>query len=717
MASDETRTVIASCPHDCADSCAMLIDVKDNRIVKVRGNPDHPFTRGGLCVKVNNYGERVHSAERVLYPLRRSGAKGSGEFERISWDDALGEIKRRWGEIIDEFGATPILPYSYLGAMGVLNGLFAGDAFFNRLGSSITERTFCGSGAATGFYMTLGEASGMDPESFAQSKYIVIWACNSISTNLHHWPFIAEAQRNGAKVVVIDPLRSRTAKKADWHLAIRPGTDAALALAMMHVSTGEGLADDDYIARRTVGFADLKARAEEFPPDKVAAITGIEADDIRRLAREFAGQQPAAIRMGIVIERSPGGGQAARALSCLPALVGAWRHVGGGILFTPEFAFPVKWGDLIRPDWLRPGTRIVNQWQLGAALTGDLGADPGGGLDPPIKSLMVYNSNPVVSAADQDKILAGLAREDLFTVVSEQFLTDTARYADLVLPATTQAEQFELMYSWGQFYFSINEPAIAPLGEAVANTELFRRLAATFGFNDAQFHRSDEEMAREAVDWDDPKMAGISFESLRETGFARLNLATPATYAPHAEGNFATPSGKCEFRSSVAEGGNMVFASFRQGSEEFQPNEPLDPLPSYIPPQESAATAPELAQLYPLNILSPKAHAFINSTFANLPAQLHHAGEQLLMIHPEDAAARGIGEGSAVNVFNQRGAFAAVAKVSDDTMPGIVVAPMGYWLKGSRSGNTVNAVNSARYADMGRAPTFSDNLVEVSLIE
>jgi anaerobic selenocysteine-containing dehydrogenase len=377
MASDETRTVIASCPHDCADSCAMLIDVKDNRIVDVRGNPDHPFTRGGLCVKVNNYGQRVHSSERLLYPLRRSGAKGSGEFERISWEDALGEIKRRWGEIIDEFGATAILPYSYLGAMGVLNGLFAGDAFFNRLGSTITERTFCGSGAATGFYMTLGEVSGLDPESFAHSKYIVIWACNSISTNLHHWPFIAEAQRGGAKVVVIDPLRSRTAKKADWHLAIRPGTDAALALGMMHVITGEGLADDDYVARHTVGFTDLKARAEEYPPERVAAITGLNAGDIRRLAREFAGSQPAAIRMGIAIERSPGGGQAARALSCLPALVGAWRHVGGGILFTPEFAFPVKWDDLIRPDWLNPGTRIVNQWQLGAALTGD--------LDPPIK--------------------------------------------------------------------------------------------------------------------------------------------------------------------------------------------------------------------------------------------------------------------------------------------------------------------------------------------
>lgn len=708
--SDNTRTVIASCPHDCPDSCAMLVDVKEDRIVGVRGNPDHPFTRGGLCVKVNNYGERVHSPDRVLYPLRRSGAKGSGQFERISWDDALGEIKQRWGAIIDEFGPTAILPYSYLGAMGVLNGLFAGDAFFNKLGSTITERTFCGSGAATGYFMTLGDSSGMDPESFAHSKYIVIWACNSISTNLHHWPFIAEAQKNGAKVVVIDPVRTRTAKKSDWHLAIRPGTDAALALGMMHVIIAEGLADDDYVARYTVGFEDLKARAEEYPPDKAARITGLDAEDIRRLAHEFAAAQPAAIRMGIAIERSPGGGQAARALSSLPALVGAWRHPGGGILFTPEFAFPVKWDDLIRPDWVRPGTRIVNQWRLGDALTGD--------LDPPIKSLMVYNANPAVVAGEQDKILKGLARDDLFTVVSEQFLTDTARYADIVLPATTQLEQFELMYSWGQFYFSINEPAIAPLGESVPNTELFRRLAATFGFDDTQFQRSDEDMARQAVDWDDPRVAGISFDSLREIGFARLNLATPATYTPHAEGNFGTPSGKCEFRSSLAEAGNMVFASFRQGSEEFQPSdEPLDPVPDFIPPQESAAAAPELAQRYPLNILSPKSHAFINSSFANLPEQLRHAGEQMLMIHPEDAAARNIGERSHVRVHNQRGAFEAVAALSDDTRPGIVVAPMGYWLKGSRSGNTVNAVNSARYADMGRAPTFSDNLVEVSPID
>lgn len=706
--SGDTRTVIASCPLDCPDSCAMLIDVKNDQIVKTRGNPDHPFTRGGLCIKMNNYGDRVHSPDRVLYPLKRSGAKGSGQFERLSWADALGEIKRRWSAIIDEYGATAILPYSYLGAMGVLNGLFTGDAFFNHLGSSITERTFCGSGAATGYFMTLGDSSGMDPESFVHAKYIIIWACNSISTNLHHWPFIAEAQRNGAKVVVIDPLRTRTAKKADWHLAIRPGTDGALALGMMHVIIGEELADDDYVARHTLGFAEMKARAEEYPPEKVAEITGLEAEDIRQLGREFATAQPAAIRMGIAIERSPGGGQAARALSCLPALVGAWRHVGGGILFTPEFAFPIKWDDLIRPDWVRPGTRIVNQWQLGAALTGD--------LDPPIKSLMVFNSNPVISTAEQDKVLAGLAREDLFTVVSEQFLTDTARYADIVLPATTQAEQFELMYSWGQFYFSINEPAIAPLGEAVPNTELFRRLAATFGFDDPQFQKSDEDIARDVVDWDDPRVAGISFESLRETGFARLNLGTPATYAPHAEGNFGTPSGKCEFRSSVAEAGNMVFASFRQGSEEFQPGEPLDPVPDFIPPQESIASAPELAKRYPLNILSPKCHAFINSSFANLPQQQRHAGEQMVVIHPDDASARNIAEGSPVRIHNQRGAFEAVANVSDDTRPGVIVAPMGYWLEDSRSGNTVNAVNSARYAEMGRAPTFSDNLVEVTLI-
>lgn len=707
--SDETRTVIASCPHDCPDSCAMLIDVKDDRITKVRGNPDHPFTRGGLCIKMNNYGDRVHSPDRVLYPLRRIGAKGLGKFERISWAVALAEIKQRWGTIIDEVGPTGILPYSYLGAMGVLNGLFVGDAFFNRLGSTITERTFCGSGAATAYYMTLGDSSGLDPESFAHAKYIVIWACNSISTNLHHWPFIAEAQRNGAKVVVIDPVRTRTAKKADWHLAIRPGTDGALALGMMHVIIAEGLVDDDYVERHTVGFTDLKARSEEFPPEKVADLTGLNPDDIRQLAREFSTSQPAAIRMGIAIERSPGGGQAARALCSLPALVGAWRKPGGGILFTPEFAFPIKWDDIIRPDWVSPGTRIVNQWKLGDALTGD--------LDPPIKSLMVFNANPAVVIADQDKVMTGLAREDLFTVVSEQFLTDTARYADIVLPATTQAEQFELMYSWGQFYLSINEPAIEPIGEAVPNTELFRRLAATFDFDDAQFQKNDEDMAREAVDWQDPRVAGISFDALRKKGFARLKLATPATYTPHAEGNFGTPSGKCEFRSSLAEEGNLVFSSFRQGSEEFQPGDPLDPVPDFIPPQESVANSPELAKHYPLNILSPKSHAFINSTFANLSKQKRHAGEQMLMIHPEDAAMRNIVDRAPVRVHNQRGVFEGVASVSSDTRQGVVVAPMGHWLTDSRSGNTVNVVNSTRYADMGRAPTFSDNLVEVTLLK
>ncbi len=705
---DGTRTVIASCPHDCPDSCAMLIDVAADRITDVRGNPDHPFTRGGLCVKVNNYGERVHSADRVLHPLRRNGAKGSGAFEPISWDDALADIKRRWNAIIDQFGPTAILPHSYLGTMGVLNGMTAGDAFFNKLGSTITERTFCGSGAATGYFMTIGDVPGTDPESFAHAKFIIVWACNTISTGLHHWPFIAEAQRNGAKVVVIDPVRTRTAKKADWHLAPRPGTDGALALGMMNVIVAEDLVDHDYVARHTVGFDALKTRVADYPPETVAEITGLDPQEIRTLARTFATTQPAAIRMGIAIERSPGGGQAARAITCLPALVGAWRQVGGGILFSPEFAFPIKWDDLIRPDWIRPGTRIINQWDLGAALTGN--------LDPPVKSLFVYNANPAVVVGEQNTVLAGLAREDLFTVVSEHFLTDTALYADLVLPATTQAEQFELMYSWGHLYLSINEPAIAPRGEAVPNTELFRRLAATMGFDDPQFTRSDEEIARCAVDWTDPKMAGITFDGLRKRGFARLNLAPPDAYAPHAEGRFGTPSGKCEFHASLAEGGNTVFAGFRQGSEEFQPGEPLDPLPCFIPPRESVATAPDLAKRYPLNILSPKAHAFVNSSFANLPRQRRREGEQMLMIHPQDAARRGIEDGTVVRVHNQRGAFEAVATVSDDTRPGVVVAPMGHWVKHSRSGNTVNAVNSARYADMGRAPSFSDTLVEVSAI-
>jgi anaerobic selenocysteine-containing dehydrogenase len=470
-ASGQRTIVRGACPHDCPDTCAMLVTVEDGRAISVRGDPEHPFTRGGLCVKVNNYEQRVYSSDRVLYPLKRSGPKGTSQFTRVSWDEALGVIRDRWTDIIDNFGPAAILPYSYLGTEGILNGLNVGDAFFNKLGATISEWTFCDSGSCTAYFMTIGPSHGMDPESFKHSKYIILWACNTISTNLHHWPFIAEAKNNGAKLVVIDPVKTRTAREADWHIPIRPGTDAALALGMMNVIISEDLVDHHYVKNYTEGFEELKDRVQAYSPESVAEITGISPQDIRTLAREYATTQPSVIRIGVAIERHTGGGQTVRAAACLPALVGAWRRVGGGMLQLPIWAFPVKWENLMRPDWIKPGTRILNQWRLGPALIGEEK------LDPPIKSLFVYNSNPAVVVPEQDKIIRGLEREDLFAVVSEQFLTDTARYADIILPATTQLEQFDIMFSWGHLYLSLNQKAIEPLGEAVPNTELFRRLA------------------------------------------------------------------------------------------------------------------------------------------------------------------------------------------------------------------------------------------------
>jgi len=694
----------------------MLVSVEGGRATAVRGDPDHPFTRGALCAKVNDYVDRVYSAERVLHPMRRSGPKGSGKFERITWGAALDEIAGRFRAIVAEHGAQAILPYSYLGTEGLLNGLNVGDPFFNRLGASISERTFCASGAITGYIMTVGPTPGTDPESLIHARYIVIWACNVISTNLHLWPIIAEARRRGAKIVVIDPLRSRTARAADWHIPIRPGTDGALALGLMNVIIGQNLTDDEYIDKYTVGYSELKERAREYTPERVSHITGIPASDIVQLAHEYARSQPTAIRFGVGIERQAGGGQAVRAISCLPALVGAWRRPGGGLVFMPNFAFPVKWDVLTRPDLIQPGMRHINQYRLGAALTGELG------LQPPIRALFVYNSNPVVVAPEQNRIVAGLSREDLFTVVSEQFLTDTADFADIVLPATTQLEQLDLMFSWGHLYLTLNQPAIAPLGEAVPNTELFRRLAARMGFDDPCFRRTDEETVRAIIDWDSPALAGVDLGVLKRDGYARLKIGTPDTFAPHAQGAFPTPSGKTEFVSSMAARGNFVLPIFRTGSTSFDPPEresetPIDPVPTYIPPRESAMTDPVLAARYPLNIISPKSHAFLNSCYANLPRQRRIAGEPMVTLNPADAAERGIAEARAVRVFNQRGAFEARAHLSDAVRPGVVVAPLGHWRKFSRSGSTVNAANAAVLADLGNAPTFSDNLIEVEPVD
>jgi anaerobic selenocysteine-containing dehydrogenase len=611
--------------------------------------------------------------------------------------------------IITESGAEAILPYSYLGTQGIINGLNVGDPLFNKLGATVSERTFCDSASCTAYMMTIGHTPGVDPESFVHSKYIILWACNTLSTNSHHWPFIEKAKKNGAKLVVIDPVRTRTARLADWHIQIRPGTDCALALAMIHVLIEEKLIDRDYIDKHTVGFDELAERVASYTPEFAAAETGIPVEDILKLAREYATTPPAVVRIGVAVERHAGGGQTVRAIACLPALIGAWKHVGGGLLQLPIWAFPVNWPALMRPDLQPPKMRVINTWRLGSALTGGLA------LDPPIRSLFVYNANPMAMVSEQDKLERGLSREDLFTVVSEHFLTDTAKYADIVLPATTQLEQKDIMFSWGHLYLSYNNPAIAPLGEAVPNTELFRRLAAAMDIDDPFFFRSDDEMIEASMDWTSPALQGISLDTLKTTGFARLALQHPDDWAPHRDGNFPTPSGKCEFKSSIAAGGNFVVPLFRQGYGNDQAGEPVDPLPHYIKPNENATTAPALAARYPLSLISPKSHAFLNSNYGNLPEQTALAGEeQMVILHPDDASPRGIVAGSPIRVFNNRGAFEAFATLSADVMRGVVVAPAGYWHRSNRKGATVHAVTPPAYADLGRAPTFSDILVQVA---
>lgn len=700
-------TVLGACPHDCPDTCSMLVKVKDGKVLGVQGNPAHPFTQGRLCAKTNHYQERVYHPERVLHPMRRVGPKGSGQFERIGWDEALETIRDRWNAIIARSGPRAILPYSYLGTQGLVNGLTVGDPFFNKLGATVSERTFCDSGACTGYIMTVGPTPGMDPESFQHSRLIILWACNMLSTNAHMWPFVEKAQRSGAKLIVIDPVRTRGAQQADQHIAIKPGTDAALALAMMHVIINEGLTDADYVEKYTTGFDELKAHVQQYTPEFAADVTGVDAEVIRSLAREYAAAQPPAIRIGVGIERSAGGGQLVRALTCLPSLVGAWRKPGGGILQLPLWAFPINWEGLHRADLIPEGTPVVNQWHLGRALTHDLA------LQTPIESLFVYNSNPLVVAPDQARLIEGLSREDLFTVVSEHFITDTARYADILLPATTQVEQADLMFSWGHFYLTLNPPSVEPIGEAVSNSELFRRLARAMGFEDPFFYRDDEQLMRESMLWDHPSLQGITLEGLRATGYARLSLPAHDRYAPHAEGGFPTPSGKVELKASMAAGGNFVLPVFRQGYNGFQDGGPVDALPTFRHRNETGATDTALAARFPLSMMSPKGHAFINSNYGNMRRQLAHQGEQYVMIHPQDAAARGIAPDAVVTVRNERGSFKARARVSDEARTGVVVAPLGYWVSSSIAGATPAALNPTAFADLGRAPTFSDNLVEV----
>ncbi|HEX4596586.1 MAG TPA: molybdopterin oxidoreductase family protein [Burkholderiaceae bacterium] len=682
--------VRAACPHDCPDTCAMLVTVRPDpagrRVaVAISGDPEHPTTDGKLCTKVARYLERTYHPERVLTPLRRVGPKGAGRFEATTWEQALEDIARRLGPIAAR-APEAIVPYSYAGTMGLVQGEAMAQRWFNRLGASRLDRTICSQAGSEALTYTLGSRLGTDIEQAEQSRLIIFWGANAVTSNLHFWSRAQQAKRNGARLIAIDPYRSLTAEKCHQHIALLPGTDGALALGLMHVLVREGWLDRDYLERYTLGFEALAERAQQFTPERVASICSISVSEIEQLAHDFWHTRPALIRLNYGMQRTRGGGNAVRAIACLPALAGHWRDVGGGFLLSSSGAFEVDDAALTRPDLLAGRTpRTINMSAIGEALAN---------ADPPIEALVVYNSNPVAVAPQSGSVVRGFAREDLFTVVLEHFLTDTADYADYVLPATTQLEHLDVHRSYGHLYVVANNPAIEPLGQALPNSEIFRRLAARMGFTEPCFRESDEQIAAQAFTRR-KTTAGYDWNQVRERGWWRLNV--PASYAPFAAGNFPTPSGRCEFYSDrlAAQG--------------------LDPLPDYVAPYENPTSSPELAQRFPLAIISPPARNYLNSTFVNVRSLRDAEGEPRLEIHPHDAAERAIADGDRVTVFNDRGSLELKARVTDRARPGVVVALSVWWRKLTSDGRNANELTHQRLTDLGRGATFYDCLVQVRL--
>lgn len=690
---ENLKVIHAVCPHDCPDTCSMLVTIKGDRAIKVEGNPNHSFTDGFLCSKVSKYLDRVYHEGRVLYPQKRVGAKGSGQFVRITWDEALDEIVNRFKQIANEYGPEAILPYSYAGTMGLLNYGSMDRRFFHRLGASLLDRTICATAGGIGYQYTVGAKFGYDPEAIKHAKLIVILGSNILTANVHMWPFITEARKAGAKVICIDPYLNRTAAVSDEYIAIKPGTDGALALGLMHVIVEENLYDKDYVDNYTLGFTELRERLKEYPPSKVSEITGIAVEKIVELARALATIQPAAIRISYGLQRHRGGGMAVRNLACIPALTGAWRHLGGGILLSTSGAFPLNNNALERPDLIPAKTRTINMTRLGEALTNTSPNGDSSVFNPPVKAIYVYNSNPAAVAPDSKAVITGFKREGLFTVVHEQFHTDTADYADILLPATTQLEHFDLHKAYGHYYVMLNQPAIAPIGEARSNTTVFRELAQRMGFTEPCFFDTDEQLAEQALNSSHPALNGITLERLKQEGSVRLNIPNP--HIPFAEGGFPTPSGKCEFYS------------------EQMLKDGLDPLPTFIPPIESLEASPELFKRYPISLISPPAHSFLNSTFANVPKLIKNEREPMIEISFDDAAKRGIETGMQVRVFNDRGELQLKALVSQKVKPGVAISPSVWWHKLSPNGRNANFTTSQTVTDMGGGATFYDNLVEV----
>jgi len=659
----------------------VLVTVEDGRATKLRGNPDHPVTRGFLCGKVAQYLDREYHPERLLYPQRRVGAKGAGRFERISWDDALDTIAERLHAVAREFGSEAILPYSYAGNMGLLNNAGMDRRFFHRLGASRLDRTICSSAGGVGLTQALGFRYGTEPEQFRHAKLIIAWGANVLGTNVHLWPFIVEARRNGAKFYTIDPNRNRTGAASDRHYFINPGSDMALALAMMHVIIGENLHDPEYVASYTEGFDALRERVKQWTPARAAELTGIAADDIATLAREYATTRPAVIRLNYGVQRSERGATAVRTVSLLPALTGSWKEVGGGLQLSVSQAHQLNRAGVERADLqqvaLGREARLINMSQLGHALTE---ID-----DPPVKAMIVYNSNPAAIAPNQNAVLRGMARPDLFTVVLEQFQTDTADYADVLLPVTTFLENTDLYLAYGHYHLQMTRPAVPAPGECKSNVEIFRLLAHRMGLTDPCFDETEDDMIRTLLASGHPFLEGITLERLDREHSVRLNVTRGnEPYLPFAEGNFGTPDRKCHLDFPELE---------------------------YVPPVESRHGDAALRAKFPLEIISPKNDDSMNSTFGNRDAV--DAQTATLHISGDDAAVRGIATGDQVRVFNDRGSLLLRAEVDGRVRAGVVAAPSVRWGKRSLDGRNVNAVTSERLTDFGGGATFYSCLVQV----
>jgi len=697
-----SKVVHAACSHDCPDSCGVLITVDDlGRATRLRGDPNHPVTRGFLCAKVTKYLDRVYSPDRILHPMRRIARKGrgvrnvadvSGIFERISWDEAYDEIAKRLRQISDEFGPEAILPYSYAGTIASLSYGSMDRRFFHRLGASQLDRTICSSTGGEALLSVLGRKIGTDTELFARAKYIIAWGANIHGNNVHLWPFIEEARHNGAKLVVIDPYKTRTAACADWYLPINPGTDAALALGMMHVIIGERLYDADYVSKHVNGFDELAQRVLEYSPQRVAEWTGIAAEDVVKLAREYAGTTAAVIRVNYGVQRSQNGGMNVRTITMLPCITGAWKHAGGGVQLSCSGAFKLNKEFLERPDLMnnsplgRPA-RVVNMSELGQALTAL--------SDPPVKAVFIYNSNPAAIAPNHNDVVRGFLRRDLFTVVHDQFFTDSTDYADIVLPATTFFEQKDIQISYGHYYLQMSDQAIAPVGESKCNVEMFAELAQRMGFPEPCFRESIDQMIDGALDSPDPWLKGLDRTRLEREGHVRLNFGTQE-FLPFANGGFATADGKARILNE-----DLVKLG-------------LDPVAKFEPPIESRHS--KQAGKYPLELLARKADNFLNSTFCNLTSHqpMEPKINKLEMSRP-DAEYRGIATGDLVRVFNSRGEVRLTALVDGTVRAGVVAARLN-WSKLMPDGISINALTSERLTDLGGGPTFYSCLVEVEKI-